>query len=135
MRATRLALGEVTYCRRFGFLMYPQRHGLCSRSLLQHRADGGADDVIADTHELSSVALHVTASTTLARSAKRSTSTATRAATSKRGDGERLDGLAMIFNGKQAKGDWRGRWGVCVVWPRPSNRRFIEMALKFFLFF
>jgi hypothetical protein len=59
--ATFLAPGELAYCLRFGSLRYPQRHGLCSLSFVQHVLDGGAEDVIADMHELSSKGLHVTA--------------------------------------------------------------------------
>ena len=59
--ATFLAPGESTYCLRFGFLMYPQRHGFCSLNLPQQVVDGWADDVIADRHELNSKGLHVTA--------------------------------------------------------------------------
>ena len=43
--------------------------------LLQHSLDGGVDDVIAPTQELSSVGLHVTAAVMCA-SARSSTSTA-----------------------------------------------------------
>jgi hypothetical protein len=60
-RATFLAPGELTYCLRFGFLMYPQRHGFCSFNFPQQALDGGADDEIADEHGLNSVGLQVTA--------------------------------------------------------------------------
>ena len=73
--ATFLALGELTNFLRLGFLRYWQRQGFCSLILLQHSLDGGVDDVIAPTQELSSVGLHVTA-TVMCASARSSTSTA-----------------------------------------------------------
>ena len=42
-------------------MRYPQRHGLCSLSLVQQVLDGGAEDVMAAMHELSCKGLHVTA--------------------------------------------------------------------------
>ena len=59
--ATFLALGVLTNFLRLGFFMYWQRQGLCSLILEQHRLDGGVEDVIALTHELSCTGLHVTA--------------------------------------------------------------------------
>ncbi|KAK2397472.1 Bifunctional inhibitor/lipid-transfer protein/seed storage 2S albumin superfamily protein [Trifolium repens] len=59
--ATFLALGELTNFLRLGFLRYWQRHGLCSLILEQQSLDGGVEEVIALTHELSCTGLHVTA--------------------------------------------------------------------------
>lgn len=73
--ATFLALGELTNFLRLGFLRYWQRQSFCSLILLQHCLDGGVDDVIAPTQELSSEGLHVTA-TVMCASARRSTNTA-----------------------------------------------------------
>jgi hypothetical protein len=78
-RATFLAPGELTYCLRFGFLMYPQRHGFCSFNFPQQALDGGADDVIADMHGLNSVGLQVTAFAVSGASHRRSTATTTTA--------------------------------------------------------
>lgn len=61
MLATFLALGESTNFFRLGFLTYWQRHGFCSLILEQHSFDGGVEEVIALTHELSCTGLHVTA--------------------------------------------------------------------------
>jgi hypothetical protein len=44
--------------------MYPQRHGCCSLSFVQHASDGGDDDVIAAAHEASCIGEHVTPSAT-----------------------------------------------------------------------
>jgi hypothetical protein len=59
--ATFLALGELTNFLRLGFLRYWQRQGLCSLILEQQSLDGGVEEVIALTHELSCTGLHVTA--------------------------------------------------------------------------
>jgi len=59
--ATFLALGVLTNFLRLGFFIYWQRQGLCSLILEQHRLDGGVEEVIALTHELSCTGLHVTA--------------------------------------------------------------------------
>lgn len=59
--ATFLALGEVTYDLKLGFLMYPQRHGRCCFSWEQHCADGLADDVNAGKHGDSCVTEQVAA--------------------------------------------------------------------------
>lgn len=59
-----MALGELTYWRRLGSFRYPQRHGLCCLSLLQHVFDGGDPPVIADKHGLSATGLQVAASAT-----------------------------------------------------------------------
>lgn len=61
MLATFLALGEATNFLRVGFCMYLQRQGLCSLILEQHSEEGGTEDVIALTQELSCTGLHVTA--------------------------------------------------------------------------
>lgn len=66
MLATFLAFGVLMNFLRLGFLRYWQRQGFCSLILLQHCFDGGEDDVIAPTQELSSVGLHVTATVTCA---------------------------------------------------------------------
>ncbi|CAI0547812.1 unnamed protein product [Linum tenue] len=64
VEATFLALGVFTYGFSAGFFMYWQRQGLCSLILVQHSFDGGVDDLIADTHELSCNGLQVTAAAT-----------------------------------------------------------------------
>lgn len=61
MLATFLAFGEFTNFLRLGFLRYWQRQGFCSLILEQHRAEGGDEDVIALTHALSCIGLHVNA--------------------------------------------------------------------------
>ena len=70
MVATFLALGESTNFLRFGFLRYWQRQGFCSLIFEQQSFDGGVDDVIALTHELSCTGLHVTAFDTFTSAAK-----------------------------------------------------------------
>lgn len=67
---TFLALGEVTNFLRLGFLMYWQRQGFCCLILVQQSFEGGFPDVIAVTHGLSSVGVHVTAIDTSVSHAK-----------------------------------------------------------------
>lgn len=64
MLATFLALGESTNFFRVGFCMYLQRQGFCSLILEQQSLEGGTEDVIALTQELSCTGLHVTATET-----------------------------------------------------------------------
>jgi hypothetical protein len=59
--ATFLALGELTSFWRLGSFTYWQRQGLCSFNLLQHKAVGVVEDVIAPAHALSSSGLQVIA--------------------------------------------------------------------------
>ena len=66
MLATFLALGEATNFLKVGFCMYLQRQGFCSLIFEQQSLDGGTEDVIAFTQELSCSGLHVTATETSA---------------------------------------------------------------------
>ena len=70
MLAIFLAPGELTYCLRLGFLRYPQRHGFCSLTFWQQVLDGGAVEVIAPMHGLSSAGLQFTASAVYGISAR-----------------------------------------------------------------
>ncbi|KAB1211238.1 hypothetical protein CJ030_MR6G021572 [Morella rubra] len=49
------------YWLRLGSLRYPQRQGLCSLILRQHKLEGGVKVVIAGMHTFISMGLHVTA--------------------------------------------------------------------------
>ncbi|CAA3019125.1 Hypothetical predicted protein, partial [Olea europaea subsp. europaea] len=53
---------DFTYFANLGSLIYPQRQGFCSLSLLQQTAEGGRGEVNASRHGVSSAALQVTAS-------------------------------------------------------------------------
>lgn len=75
MVATFLALRVLINFFRLGLLRYWQRQGFCSLILLQHNLDGGDEDVIAVTHALSCVGLHVTAPTDETCASARSSTT------------------------------------------------------------
>lgn len=59
-----LALGDLTYGLKLGFMRYAERQDFCSFNLAQHVVEGGCDDMIASTHGVNSMTLHVTASVT-----------------------------------------------------------------------
>ncbi|RXH90517.1 hypothetical protein DVH24_035281 [Malus domestica] len=56
-----LALGLVTYVLRAGFLMYPQRLGLCSLSFWQEVSEGVAPGLIGSRHGFTFTGPHVIA--------------------------------------------------------------------------
>lgn len=81
MLATLLAFGVLINFLRLGFRRYWQRQGFCSLILLQQSLDGGVEDVMALTQELSWVGLHVTATETCVSAARRRTTNVQMAAT------------------------------------------------------
>ncbi|CAK7344253.1 unnamed protein product, partial [Dovyalis caffra] len=74
--ATFLAPGAAIYSLRLESLRYPQKQGSCSFSWPQQAVDGGAEDMIAPRHGLTSPGLHVTACDTCASSNNITTTTA-----------------------------------------------------------
>jgi len=66
--ATLLEPGELTYCLKFGFLMYWHKHGLCSLNLEQQLVEGGEFEVIAPRQGLNSSGLQFAASAMVATS-------------------------------------------------------------------